>query len=73
MCKTELVVDLQGFKKPINDFVLKELAALEVNNSNNNAPLTILYGLWNGTSYLPSIKSQIRGCSEITMEYTLEF
>ena len=30
------MVDLQGFKKPVNEFVPKKLAALEVNNSNNN-------------------------------------
>ena len=41
-CKMELVVDLQAFTKPINEFVLKELAALEVNNS-NNAPVIILF------------------------------
>ena len=38
----DLVVDLQGFTKPINEFVLKELAALEVNNS-NNTPVIILF------------------------------
>ena len=41
-CKMEVVVDLQGFTKPINEFVLKELAALEVNNS-NNTPVIILF------------------------------
>ena len=41
-CKMELVVDLQGFTKPINEFVLTEYAALEVNNS-NNTPVTILF------------------------------
>ena len=38
----DLVVDLQGFTKPINEFVLKELAALEVNNS-NITPVIILF------------------------------
>ena len=38
----ELVVDLQGFTKLINEFVLKELAALEVNNS-SNTPVIILF------------------------------
>ena len=41
-CKVELVVDLQGFTKPINEFALKELVALEVNNS-NNTPIIILF------------------------------
>ena len=41
-CNMELVVDLHGFTKPINEFVLKELAALEVNNS-NNTPVIILF------------------------------
>ena len=35
-------MNLQGFTKPINEFVLKELAALEVNNS-NNTPVIILF------------------------------
>ena len=42
MWKMELMVDFQGFTKPINEFVLKELAALEVNNS-NNIPVIILF------------------------------
>ena len=45
----EPVVDLQGFTKPINEFVLKEFAALEVSNS-NNTPVIILFeppGDWN--------------------------
>ena len=41
-CEMELLVDLQGFTKPINEFVLKELAALKVNNS-NNTPVIIVF------------------------------
>ena len=40
----DFVVDLQGFKKPENDFVLKELAILSINASSEE-PVTLLFQL----------------------------
>ena len=36
------VVDLQGFKKPENDFVSKELAILSINDSSEQ-PMTFIF------------------------------
>ena len=34
--KMEYIVDIQGFRLPINEFIIKELAILPVNNNNDN-------------------------------------
>lgn len=45
----EFIVDLQGFKQPINDFVLKEISFIEANvatadnNKRNSEPLTLFF------------------------------
>ena len=37
------IVDLQGFKRPINEFVLKEFAVIEVGNDDATQPINLLF------------------------------
>ena len=37
------IVDLQGFKRPINEFVLKEFAVVEVGNDDATQPINLLF------------------------------
>ena len=37
------IVDLQGFKKPINEFVLKEFAVIEVGTDDATQPINLLF------------------------------
>ena len=37
------IVDLQGFKRPINEFVLKEFAVIEVGNDDRTHPINLLF------------------------------
>ena len=37
------IVDLQGFKRPINEFVLKEFAMVEVGNDDAIQPINLLF------------------------------
>lgn len=39
----DYIVDLQGFKKPINEFVLKEISIIEVGSDKIEEPLTLLF------------------------------
>lgn len=47
----EYIVDIQGFKQPINEFVLKEISIIEVNGDDSNSePLTLFFkppSAWN--------------------------
>lgn len=39
----DYIVDLQGFKRPVNEFVLKEISFVELNDDTNAEPLTLLF------------------------------
>lgn len=39
----DFIVDVQGFKKPIDEFVLKEFAVIEVKSDKAAQPLTLLF------------------------------
>lgn len=41
VCKMEYIVDVQGFRKPVNEFVVKELAIVPLNS--HLKPLTFLF------------------------------
>lgn len=42
---TESIVDMQRFKHPSNEFVLKELAILSVDGDDDDEPTTFLFKL----------------------------
>lgn len=48
----ELIVDIQGFKKPINEFVLKEISFVEVNG--DAEPMTLLFKPPTPWNFLPT-------------------
>lgn len=39
----DFIVDLQGFKRPINEFVLKEISFLEIDDKNDAEPFTLFF------------------------------
>lgn len=39
----DFIVDLQGFKRPINEFVLKEISFVELDSDVNDEPLTLFF------------------------------
>ena len=41
----EYIVDIEGFRLPINEFIIKELAILPVNNNNESARPFNLHGI----------------------------
>lgn len=39
----DFIVDVQGFKRPMNKFVLKEISIIAVNGDYNEEPLTLIF------------------------------